>query len=156
MLVEKLLSMRIDGQKTCVYLLGGAEEERRHSEIKGSVISERLADTGNQNSLLEFAAIIKNCDYVISSDSLALHLAISQGVRSASFYAPTSAAEIGTFGTGVKIISQADDYCSYKRNADNSSITADRIVAAVKLHLRNGFCPDDQWGVREPASKRTV
>jgi len=138
-LVDELLSMKIGGRETCVYLLGGAEEAARHEEIRRAVPSERLVDTGNENSLLEFAAIIRHCDYMISSDSLALHLAVSQGVRNASFYAPTSAAEIGTFGTGVKVLSQSDDYCSYRGDADNSTITARRILDAMKGHLEDSF-----------------
>lgn len=136
-LIDELLSMKIGGRETCVYLLGGAEEAARHEEIRLAVRSERLVDTGNDNSILEFAAIIRYCDYVISSDSLALHLAVSQGVRNASFYAPTSAAEIGTFGTGVKILSQSDDYCNYRGDADNSTITARRILEAMKEHLED-------------------
>ena len=134
-LVSKLLSMEIQGKKTAVYLLGGKEEEERHRLIKNAIASERLIDAGSNNSLLEFAAIIKRCDYIITSDSLALHLAVSQKVRNLSFFAPTSAAEIGTFGSGVKVLSLSHDYCSYRKDADNSSITADRIMQTFCEHL---------------------
>lgn len=154
-LVDELLSMKVGESETCVYLLGGAEEATRHDEVRRAVQSERLVDTGNDNSLLEFAAIIRHCDYVISSDSLALHLAISQGVRNASFYVPTSAAEIGTFGTGVKILSEADDYCSYKADADNSTITAVRILKAVKGHLKDSLNADVRLRECELSDRRT-
>ena len=134
-LVQKLLSMRIEGKQTRVHLLGGNEEKARHATIMEAVRSDRLRDAGNGNTILEFAALIRNCDYVISSDSLALHLAISQGKKNLSFYAPTSAAEIGTFGTGRKLLSTAADYCSYRKDADNSSITADRLIAEMERHL---------------------
>jgi len=76
-------------------------------------------------------------NYVISSDSLALHLAISQGIPNLSFYAPTSANEIDTFGTGIKVKSLSKDYCSYRPDADNSSITAIRIYKAFCLHMKS-------------------
>jgi len=81
--------------------------------------------------LLRFAARIKNLDLLITSDSLALHFAISQGVKTVSFYSPTSAAEIDTFGTGVKVLSRSADYCSYRPDADNSTITAERVLKAM-------------------------
>jgi heptosyltransferase-2 len=135
-LIEKLLELEILGNRSRVHLLGGEDELERHCEIMARVASDRLHDTGNDNTLLEFAALVRQCDYLITSDSLALHLAISQQVHNLSFYAPTSAAEIGTFDTGVKVLSSAADYCSYRPDADNSSITADRILAAMHEHLR--------------------
>lgn len=134
-LIEVILALRIEGKKTRVYLLGGKEEEERHSILKERFRCDRLVDTGNNNSILEFAALVKNCGYVISSDSLALHLAISQRVRNLSYFAPTSAAEIGTFGYGAKVVSLADDYCSYKKDADNSTITASRIIETMSHDL---------------------
>ena len=134
-LIKELIEMKINEKPTRIYLLGGKKEARRHYFIKDASASARLIDAGTDNSLLEFAAIIKCCDYVITSDSLALHLAISQKVGNLSFYAPTSAAEIGTFGTGVKVISLSADYCSYKKETDNSSITAERIMGAFMSHL---------------------
>jgi heptosyltransferase-2 len=77
-----------------------------------------------------FAAVVGRLQEIISSDSLALHLAIAQAVPSVSFYAPTSAAEINTFGFGIKVLSTAADYCSYKPDADNSSLTAERVFSA--------------------------
>ena len=74
----------------------------------------------------------RHLDYMISSDSLAMHLAISQGVRTVAFFAPTSAIEIDGFGRLMKLASTAPDYCSYKRDADNSTITADRLLALLR------------------------
>ena len=70
-------------------------------------------------------------DLVITSDSLALHLAIAQGIKSLSFFAPTSSAEIGLFDNGVKVESLSEDYCSYVSDADNSSITSKRLLDAL-------------------------
>ncbi len=84
---------------------------------------------------LVFAAAIKACDYVVSTDSLGLHLAIAQRIPNLSYYAPTSAAEIDTFDTGVKVVSMSADYCSYRADADNSSLTAERVLAAWCSHI---------------------
>jgi heptosyltransferase-2 len=134
-LIRILLRLEIDGKPVRVYLLGGKQEQERHAAITAAVAAPALFDAGTANSLLEFAAIIKQCDYLISSDSMSLHLAISQRVKNLSFYSPTSAAEIGTFGTGVKVVSLADDYCSYRRETDTSSLTALRLAGRFCDHL---------------------
>jgi heptosyltransferase-2 len=74
-------------------------------------------------SLLDFAAAIKSCEYVISTDSLGLHLAISQNIPNMSFYTSTSSSEIDTFGSGLKISLKTPEYCSYKKDTNNSSLT---------------------------------
>ncbi len=134
-LINHLLDSEINGKKTFIYLLGGVEEQERHRQIISNTSSERLKDAGTKNTILEFAAIVRAMDYIITSDSLALHLAIAQRKKNLSFFAPTSADEIGTFGSGVKIISTSSDYCNYAKDADNSSITAERILQAFKEHI---------------------
>lgn len=136
-LINMLLSFRICNKPIRVFLLGGSSEISRHNEIKKAINSPFLSDTGNSNSLLSFAAIIKHLDYVVSSDSLALHLAIAQDVPHLGFFAPTSAVEIDTFGRGVKLISTSDDYCSYRKDADNSTITAERVFQCMKGNIKD-------------------
>jgi heptosyltransferase-2 len=77
-----------------------------------------------------FAAVVGHLKAIITADTLALHLAIAQHIPSVSFFVPTSAAEINTFGKGLKIKSESPDYCNYKSNADNSTITASRLLEA--------------------------
>jgi heptosyltransferase II len=83
-----------------------------------------------------FAAVVGHLKALITADTMALHLAIAQRIPSVSFFAPTSAAEINTFGTGIKIKSLSPDYCNYKSNADNSSITASRLLEAFADLMR--------------------
>jgi heptosyltransferase-2 len=108
--------------------------ERARAYVEGS---KSLLIWDTSESVLEFAAAVRACDYLISTDSLGLHLAIAQNVPNLSFFAPTSAAEIETFGTGVKVLSTAPDYCSYKPLADNRTLTADRVFGAWREHSRN-------------------
>lgn len=134
LLIKKIMAKYSDACQLRLLLLGGEAEKERNEAIMNAVDSPCLELADSNNSLLEFAAIVKSCDYLISSDSLALHMAISQGVPNLSFYAPTSAAEIDTFGTGVKVISTAADYCNYSGDCDNSSITAERLFDTFEKH----------------------
>ena len=130
-LVRELKKMRIKEKNTQIYLLGGESEKGMNQALEGK-FSKELVNTGHLNTLKEFAKIISSMDLIISSDSLALHLAIAQKIKTVSFFSPTSSAEIGTFGTGIKLKSLSDDYCSYVPNADNSTITAERIIKGIK------------------------
>ena len=115
---------------TCV-LLGGKDD----SAYLDAIMARREIRSIHGLSLEQFAGVISGLDLLITSDTLALHLAISQGVPNLSFYAPTSAAEINTFGSGFKIASLSPDYCSYQPDADNSTITADRLFPEAVILL---------------------
>lgn len=130
------LILAIPDDRIHVYLFGGAQELDRHQAVTQAIINKRLIDTGNHHQLLEFAALIKHMDYLISSDSLALHLAIAQKVKNLSFYAPTSAVEIETFGTGVKVISNSPDYCDYKKETRQNDLTAEKIFATFQSWIK--------------------
>ena len=115
-------------------LFGAGEDLTRNHALVAEFADPRLRAAETDDSVLRFAALIGRLDYLVTSDSLALHLAVAQGVPFMAFFSPTSAAEIDGFGVGRKLISHASDYCSYRKNADNSSITSTRVVAAFVEH----------------------
>lgn len=145
-LVERLSRERA-GQLDFV-LLGGPDERERNRELKarieGLACAARLVDAGTDNSIPVFAAIVSRCDLLLSSDSLALHIAIAREVPVVAFFAPTSAAEIHLYERGEAVLSSAPDYCSYRPDADNSSLTDERLGAAVARVL------DATWGRDRP------
>ncbi|HJP01599.1 MAG TPA: glycosyltransferase family 9 protein [Planctomycetota bacterium] len=120
-------------------LLGGPEESERNARLASELAAGehplRVVDSGTENSLLDFAALIDLCDLVISSDSLALHMAVARRVPTVCFFAPTSAAEIELHGRGEKVVSTAPDVCSYRPDADRSTLTPERLYAAVERVL---------------------
>jgi heptosyltransferase-2 len=124
-------------------VLGGAAEAERNRTLLGALLAARLdaRDAGVDHSLLFFAALIDRLDALLTSDSLALHMAIARGTPNVSFYAPTSSAEIETYGTGEKVASTAADYCSYLPDADNKTLTPDRLVPALRRRLELGRAP---------------
>ncbi|MEZ5962968.1 MAG: glycosyltransferase family 9 protein [Planctomycetota bacterium] len=140
------LAARLDAalsHRVTFLLLGGPEERERNAAIVRDVTalpsSVRLVDAGTDNPLLDFAALIDRCDLVVSSDSLALHMALARQRRVVAFFAPTSAAEIELWDLGEKVVSTAPDYCSYRPDADNSSLTAARIAdACLRVLTRTG------------------
>ena len=133
-LVRELDRRSLDGLG--YVLLGGHDELERNARILARLAGHpRLVDAGTRNGLLEFAAIVDGLDLLVTSDSLALHVANARRVPIVAFFAPTSAAEIELYGRGEHVISTAPDYCSYRSDADTSSLTPERIAAAVERVL---------------------
>lgn len=122
--------------KVTFLLMGGPEEAGRNAKLLQTLQrGVRVVDAGTENSLLEFAALVSLCDLLLTSDSLALHMAVARDVRCVAFFAPTSAAEIDLYGLGEKVASTSADACSYRPDADTSTLTVERLAAAVMRNL---------------------
>jgi heptosyltransferase-2 len=128
----KELSRLLSKNSNVKFVLFGAGLDKARNQIicdKLRIPSVCVVDT--DESIIKFAKCISRMNLMITSDSLALHLSIAQGIPTLAFFAPTSATEIDNFGTCEKLISTSEDYCSYKSNADNSSITSKRIIKII-------------------------
>ena len=137
--IETARAIYEGAQRELAFLvLGGPEEEERNDEILEGLRGAGLqaASGGCSNTLREFAAIVSRCDLVIASDSFCLHVAVARRAPVVAFFAPTSAAEIELYGMGEKVASTAPDYCSYRPDADNSTITPERLACAALKVLK--------------------
>lgn len=129
---KKLIKLLLNNKDIYILLLGGKEDLEYNKKLIEEFKNIDCIELIEPCNLNKFSAIIKNLDILICSDTLALHLAIAQGVKTISYYAPTSAVEIDTFNLGKKIISTSKDYCSYKPNVDTTTITAERIYKKLR------------------------
>lgn len=133
-LIGQLLRWRDGDIRRIAIFSEHRQQEVQHALEASGLPMNAIVFPDTRESPLEFAAAVDALDYLISSDSLGLHLAIAQFKPNLSFYAPTSAAEIETFGLGVKVISTRPDYCNYSPTADNSDITAEKLFGRLKSH----------------------
>ncbi len=135
-------------------VFGGPTERDRNDRILAGIgelgHGARAIDPGTDNDIPEFAALLSLCDVLVASDSLALHLGVALGVPLVAFFAPTSAAEIELYDNGEKVVSTDDDYCSYRPDASNESITVERLVDATQRTLEASG--DRQWLVDRPST----
>jgi heptosyltransferase-2 len=139
--LRRLISRLLDGSTplgagAAIVLIGAGHDFEKNSALVAELGSQDVMAVCTDQSVQHLAAAIGGLDYLVSSDSLALHLAIAQNVPFTAFFSPTSAAEIDDWGIGTKVISTAPDYCSYRKDADNRSISADRILEAVGRNPR--------------------
>jgi ADP-heptose:LPS heptosyltransferase len=120
-------------------LLGGPEERERHARL-ASRSRVPLADSGCDNPVRHFAAIVAACSLVICGDTLAMHLSLALGRRTIVLFGPTSAAEIEMYGLGEKIVPAMDCLACYKSACDfipncMDLISTDMVEAAVERQL---------------------
>ena len=100
--------------KRPLLLLGGADEGARNSAIAAQAGNAAVIDVGTGHGLREFAGIIELCGLVISTDSLAFHVATALGVKALALVGPTSAAELDAFGRGGALTPKGGCACFYR------------------------------------------
>ena len=112
-----------------ILLFGGPNEVKRNIEIiaKSKV---QVIDTGTNNNLIEFPALISLCNLVITSDSLGLHIALALKRKVVCLVGPTSSSEIDMYGLGEKVIAKSNCLCCYK--SDCKSMEKIDINEAIK------------------------
>jgi heptosyltransferase-2 len=109
-----------------ILLLGGRMEKGLNQALK-AVFKDKIYDSGNANSLREFASIIKHCNVIITGDTLAMHIAIALNKYVVAIFGPTCSQEIELYDNGIKIVS--DLMCSpcYKRRCNKKDNCMSRI-----------------------------
>jgi len=122
-----------------IILLGGKAERDRHERLAANSLVP-VFDTGNDNDLRHFAALIAQCNVVVSGDTLAMHIALATGRRVVVLFGPTSAAEIELYGLGEKVYPDMSCLACYKGSCDfvpncMDLISVDMVARAVKRQL---------------------
>ena len=109
-----------------VLLYGGVGERRRNDRII-TLALQSVIDTGHNNNLAQFVALISLCNVLITSDSLAMHIASALNINVVAFFGPTSYSEVDLFGRGEKIIPKRDCLVCYKSNCSYVPTCMDNI-----------------------------
>lgn len=124
-------------------LLGGPLEVAINKRILSSLNSS-IIDTGCKNGILEFASLMQRCNLVVTSDTLAMHLAIAQGVAVLALFGPTAEQEVELYGRGIKLKSAVSCTPCYKNECKTlecmSNITPKQVFEACSeiLSSRKG------------------
>lgn len=131
-----------------VLLLGGPEEVARHRELLASAAGRPVFDGGNHNSYGRFAALIDRCRTIVTSDSLAVHVAAARKVPAVVLFGPTSAPEIELYGRGTKLVPEGlDCLCCYLPRCDRVPHCQALIAPATV------FAAVQQWLAAAPAAR---
>ena len=135
----KELINKLGNDQYTLLLLGGPEEVTITNQLKEKY--KYLINTGCDNSLLEFSAIIDLCDLVITADTLALHIATALEKKIIALFGPTSANEIELYGKGIKLFSPEGCSCYYRKYCSEDiscmeRITSDMVIDAIDLLMK--------------------
>lgn len=98
-------------------LLGGPPERQRNETLKRAV-RVPLFDSGCDNPVRHFAALVDHCHVVVTGDTLAMHIALARRKRLVVNFGPTSAPEIELYGLGEKVIPDMTCLSCYKNACD--------------------------------------
>ncbi|MFQ5901453.1 MAG: glycosyltransferase family 9 protein [Thermodesulfobacteriota bacterium] len=123
-------------KKPRILLYGGPEEVERNRYLLDKC-GDLLIDTGCNNSIREFAALIDLSDILVTGDTMALHIAVALKKKVVALFGPTSHAEIDLYGRGKKVYADMDCLCCYKKTCKvkpscMETITPEIVYKAVQ------------------------
>lgn len=134
----KLVNLLIEKKKATAFLLGGEGEKKINKWIEERAI-DKVYNTGSKNSLREFAGFISFLDLVLSSDSLAMHLALALKKKVVVLFGSTCPQEIELYGQGKKIFAGVDCSPCYKETCSDmkcmKAITSEDVFKEIKRLL---------------------
>ena len=129
-LISQLLA---EHNKRSIFLTTGPENKDKYDLLTESFKNEpRLKLVNPEKGIMEIAKIIQQCDYMLSVDSLLLHISICIGIPTVAVFTSTSANEIPDAANLVKLTSISEKYCSYKKFDDYEDINAQSIMNSIR------------------------
>ncbi len=114
----KLIDFLCKNFEANIFLLGGKRETELNRIIETNS-KHKVYNTGNDNSLLEFAGFLSKMEIVVTSDTLGMHLAIAQGKKVIALFGSTCPQEIDLYDRGVKLYAGVDCSPCYKQTCDD-------------------------------------
>ena len=137
---EKLIRLLLERTSASILLYGGPPEKERN-EYLSKLHPTRVVNTGTDNSLRMFFALVTLSDLFLTGDTLALHVATALKKKVIALFGPTSAAEIDSYnGQIIKVQANLDCLVCYKPRCDfnpncMNSITPEQIFSIIKANM---------------------
>ena len=123
------------GLKANVFLLGGKREREFNASLeKGS--PRKIYNTGNDNTLPDFAGFISFMDVIVTSDTLGMHLAIAAKKRIVALFGPTCPREIDLYGRGVKLFKSVPCSPCYMQRCPDTKCMKEILPGLVLEEIR--------------------
>jgi len=122
-----------------VVLFGGPHEFAKNSAL-AKQFPKTVIDSGCDNDLRTFFALLSVTDLVVTGDTLGLHASLALGKRVVCLVGPTSKAELFLYDQGDALSSDLDCLCCYNSCCDvvpncMDSILPDQVLQCIKTSL---------------------
>jgi ADP-heptose:LPS heptosyltransferase len=123
-------------------LLGGPAERERNQRLRAR-LGTAVVDTGADNPIRRFGAMVGRCAVVVTGDTMAMHVAIALRRRVVALFGPTTHREIDLYGRGEVIVAPSAGFpClpCYSRECRLEvpcidAISVEDVFAAVRRQL---------------------
>lgn len=134
-LIQKLVKDNYE-----ILLLVGPEEKTANDYLLKKY--PFLKSSGYNNSLKEFAAIMNLCNVIVTSDSLALHIATALNKKVIVLFGPTSDSEIELYTNGIKLKSEDGCKCFYNKYCSEAvscmeKISSEKVYESIRNILQS-------------------
>lgn len=121
-----------------VLLIGGTEEINRFKEIHTWDLP--VVFSGTENTVAQTIALLAVCDFVVTGDTLPMHMSVGLGKRTYTYLGPTSAVELADYGVMTKLLPTMTCLCCYLTQCDkpvkcNDSVSFDLLIQQEGLHI---------------------
>ena len=123
------------GLKANVFLLGGKRERELNAFLE-KTSPRRIHNTGNDNTLPEFAGFISFMDVVVTSDTLGMHLAIAAKKKIVALFGPTCPQEIDLYGRGAKLFKSVPCSPCYRQTCPDAKCMKEILPGRVLEEIR--------------------
>jgi ADP-heptose:LPS heptosyltransferase len=123
-----------------ILLLGGPKEEDLNKRILKAV-DGNVVDGGCNNSLLQFAALVRAVDVLLTSDSLAMHIGVALAKPTVVLVGPTSPWELDVFGQGDILHSGIECLACYLSRCDKKINCMNTLLPAYVAAKINEYLP---------------
>ncbi len=110
-----------------VVLLGGPSEREKNREI-AAFASDAAVDSGTDNTLPNFCALVNLCDAVVTGDTTGMHIAIALEKPVVVLFGSTCPQEIDLYGKGEKLVAEVDCAPCYLKKCPIGEICMDTIT----------------------------
>ena len=134
---ESLIRTVLARTNWTILLYGGPHEVERNRHLS-SIDPKRIINTGTDNSLRQFFALVTLSNVFLTGDTLALHVATALGKKVVAYFGPTSAAEIDAYEKQVvKVQADLDCLVCYKTRCDfnpncMNSLTSEHMFSMLE------------------------
>ena len=113
-------------------------KDKKNLELINSADRRKVFHIDTSADISHLVSAIRSCDFLITCDSLAVHIAIATSIPYICFFGPTSSKEIKPIDLPyVNIEAICSNYCSYDPTAQVEGITSTRIINALETLIRN-------------------
>jgi heptosyltransferase-2 len=133
--LARLLAERTNAR---IVLVGGPKERERNERLTRE-LGGLVVDTGCGHGIMEFCALLGECDVVVSGDCFPMHAAVAMKTPVVAVFGPTPPQETPIFGRGRQIVTAVECAPCYNREVERCpqgwrcmpGIAPERVAEAV-------------------------